>query len=52
MRCIISFHFIFIARHLDIVRYFISPLVYYETSGGSLKKVGVYVTSCSCMHLV
>jgi hypothetical protein len=50
MICVNSFHFCLIARHLDIVRYFISALVYCETSGQSLKQEGVYVTSLSCMH--
>jgi hypothetical protein len=50
MICVISFHFCLIARHLDIVRYFIFAFVYCETSGRSLKQEGVYVTSRSCVH--
>jgi hypothetical protein len=49
MICIISFHLL-IARHLDIVRYFIFEFVYYETSRQILKQEGVYVTTLSCMH--
>jgi hypothetical protein len=48
MICVDSFHFCLIARHLDIVIYFISALVYCETSRQSLKQEGVYVTSRSC----
>jgi hypothetical protein len=48
MICINNFQFFFIARHLDIFRYFVSALVYCENSGRSLKQEGVYVTSRSC----
>jgi hypothetical protein len=49
MICVINFPLL-IARHLDIVRYFIFAFVYCETSGQSLKQEGVYVTSRSCVH--
>jgi hypothetical protein len=52
MICVIIFHFCLIARHLYIVRYFISALIYCETSGQSLKQEGVYVTSCFGAHLI
>jgi hypothetical protein len=51
MICVSSFHFGLIARHLDIVRYFIFALVYCDTLGQSLKQEGVYVTSLSCVHV-
>jgi hypothetical protein len=47
-----SFHFCLTARHLDIVKYFISTLVYCENLGRSLKQEGVYVTFFSCMHMM
>jgi hypothetical protein len=54
MICISIFCFCLIARHLDILRYFIFcifALLYCETLGRGLKQEGVYVKSLSCMHL-
>jgi hypothetical protein len=47
MKCINSFHFCLIARHIDIVIYFILALKYCENLGQSLKQEGVYATSLS-----
>jgi hypothetical protein len=45
-----QFPFLFDSLIYDIVIHFILALLYYETSGQSLKQEGVYVTSLSFTH--
>jgi hypothetical protein len=52
MICASSFHFFYIVRHLDLVRYFIYCTLYSKTLGQILKQEGVYVTSLSCTHMI